>query len=111
MIYLLDLKKDDNGTWLMTSKPFPELTSVAESEADAPIKGVSALEEAIAARIDDGDAIPASATPNELKHWEAKPRNRVAVRLPLLSTLKINLYNTLKRQGVTRAELARRLGW
>src|SRR5262249_8747179 len=60
---------------------------------------------------DDGDAIPASATRNELKHWEAKPRDRVAVRLPLLSTLKINLYNTLKRQGVTRAELARRLGW
>jgi len=62
MIYLLDLKKDDNGTWLMTSQSFLELTSFAESEADAPIKGVGALEEAIVARIDDGDAIPASAT-------------------------------------------------
>ena len=31
--------------------------------------------------------------------------------LPLLTMLKVNLYIALQREGVSRAELGRRLGW
>jgi antitoxin HicB len=33
------------------------------------------------------------------------------VSLPTLSALKVLLYKSLRSEGVTRAELARRLGW
>lgn len=111
MVYLLDLTPDDNGTLLITSAAFPELTSFAESETDAREKGLRAVEEAIAARIDEGQSLPPLATASELKRFAEKPGSRIAVRLPALITLKMGLYNALKKQRVTRAELARRLGW
>ncbi len=111
MIYLIDLALDDNGTFLIGSATFPELTSFAGTKAKAAVQGVRALEEAIAARINDGDHIPSPASAAELKRFQARRGNRLALKLPLLTTLKVGLYNALQRKGITRAELARRLGW
>ncbi len=111
MMYLLDLAPDDNGTFLITSATFPELTSFAETKAEAAMQGVRALEEAIAARIDDGDDIPPPASAAELKRFQAHRGKRLALKLPLLTTLKVGLYNALRRNAITRAELARKLGW
>jgi antitoxin HicB len=33
------------------------------------------------------------------------------VKLPLLSALKMQLYTAVREAGISRAELARRLGW
>lgn len=35
----------------------------------------------------------------------------IRVRLSLLTALKVHLYWALRETGITRAELARRLGW
>jgi antitoxin HicB len=102
MLYPIELEPDDNGTFLVTCKAFPELTTYGTDEADAQAHALGALEEAIAARIARGEAIPAP---------PARAGKGRTVNLPLLTTLKIALYSELKRQYVSRAELARRLGW
>ena len=96
--YAVDLMPDD-GTVLVTSAAFPELTTYGEDEDEAMIRAKDALEEAIAARMDDGADVP---SPSSGCH-------RIA--LPPLTAAKVVLYQEMKRQRVGKAELARRLGW
>lgn len=55
--YAVDLAPDD-GTVLVTSGDFPELTTYGEDEDEAMARAKDALEEAIAARMDDGADLP-----------------------------------------------------
>ncbi len=107
MIYLLHVERDDNGTDLITCPAFPELTTFAEAGNNEAARqhGLAAVEEAIAARMSDGQDIPKPATQAQVgKHrgpW---------VKLPLMTELKVQLYIALKNSDVrTRAELARRM--
>jgi antitoxin HicB len=77
------------------------VTTFGEDDTDALAHAVDAIEEALAARIADGEDI---APPPE---WS---RGR-SVALPLMTSLKTSLYRTLRESGITRAELMRRLGW
>jgi antitoxin HicB len=52
------LAPDDNGTVLVTCPALPEVTTFGEDEADALRRAVGAIEEALAARMADGDDIP-----------------------------------------------------
>jgi len=100
--YELQLAKDDNQTFLVTSPQFPEVTTYGENRSDAHQRGLDAIVEAIAGRIAAGEAIP---PPLE------KPPGRMAkVELPALIYLKVALYMVARQTGVSRAELARRLG-
>jgi antitoxin HicB len=99
--YPVKLEADDNGTVLATCPSLPEVTTFGEDDADALAHAVGAIEEALAARIADGEDIPA-------------PRERLrgrSVALPLMTSLKASLYRALRESGITRAELMRRLGW
>src|SRR4030095_10932355 len=98
--YPVKLEADDNGTVLATCPSLPEVTTFGEDDADALAHAVGAIEEALAARIADGEDIPA---PERL-------RGR-SVALPLMTSLKASLYRALRESGITRAELMRRLGW
>ena len=57
-VYLLHSEADDNGTLLITSPAFPEVTPFAKDEADIAQVAAAAIEEAIAARIRDGKESP-----------------------------------------------------
>ncbi len=70
-------------------------------EEDALRHAVDALVTIISAKIADGDPVP---TPS--RH---KPGQRT-VTLPPLEATKVTIYVEMRRQGVTKAELARRLG-
>jgi antitoxin HicB len=98
--YRIKLEPDDNGTLLATCPALPEVTTFGDDEADAMRRAVGAIEEAIAARMADGESIP-----------EGQRRGPHLIRLPALTVLKIELYRELRQEGITRAELARRLGW
>ncbi len=89
----------DDGTLLVTCPALPEVTSFGTSEDEALSHALDAIEEALAARIADEEAIPAGS------------RGSPAVRLPALTSLKVELYRALRSAGLTRAELQRRLGW
>ena len=90
---------DDDGAILVTAPDFPELTTFGDDREEAIARAVDALEEAIAARIHDRDAIPAP-SPGE-----------AYATLPTLTSVKVMLYQGMREQGVGKAELARRLGW
>jgi antitoxin HicB len=98
--YRVKLETDDNGTILVTCPALPEVTTFGDDESDALRHATDAIEEAIAARMADGQDIP-----------EGQQRGPRLVRLPALTVLKIELFWQLRRSGLTRAELARRLGW
>ena len=96
--YPIELEEDD-GTILVTSPDFPELTTFGLDEAEALARAVDALGEAIAARIHLGHEIPSPSPGNN------------QVTLPSLTAVKVILYQGMKDQGIGKAELARRLGW
>ena len=91
--------EDDDGTVLVTSPDFPELTTFGEDRDEAVARAVHALEEAIAARIHDRKDLP---TPSQGETYAV---------LPTLTSVKVMLYQGMRDQGVGKAELARRLGW
>jgi antitoxin HicB len=99
MAYRIELTPDDNGTFLVTCPAIPEVTTFADDEAEAFVHACHAIEEAIAARIAGGRDIP------------SPDGDKDGVSLPMLSELKALLYSAARNDRVTRAELARRLGW
>jgi len=98
--YRIKLEPDDNSTLLVTCPALPEVTTFGDDEADAMRHAVGAIEEAITARMAGGEDVP-----------EGHQRGPRLVRLPALTVLKVALYRELREAGITRAELARRLGW
>ena len=97
MRYPIRLNRDNDGTYLATSKDFPELTTFGKDREDALRHAVDALEEAIAARIARREEIP----------HPSKGRNYVF--LPTQTEIKVLLYNAMREQGVRKSDLARRL--
>jgi antitoxin HicB len=95
--YPVALVPDDNGTFLVTSPDFSELTTFGETVDEALERARGALLEAIEARMYDRDTIPA---PSAGKHM---------VRLPAQAVVKMLLYQAMQSQGVRKSELARRM--
>src|SRR6516164_7043560 len=103
-MYAVILTRDDNGTFLVTCPDLPEVTTFGEDAEDAMHRAIDAIEEALAARICRREEIPLpSAAPQQ--------RDRRPVHLPPLTVAKVELYRAARAQGVSKAELARRLGW
>lgn len=105
--YELELKMDEtaDGTlsWMVTCPAFPEVTTFGDDQKEACVNGLRAIEEAISARISDNEALP-----HPTKEINGKG---AFVEVPALTFLKSVLYMICKERGVSRAELARRLGW
>ena len=93
------LLEEDGDAILATSPDFPELTTFGEDREEAITRAGRALEEAIAARIHDRKDIPPPS------------QGSTYVILPTLTAVKVMLYQGMRDQGVTKTELARRLGW
>lgn len=91
--------RDDGGALLVTSPDFPELATFGADREDAMARAAAAFEEAIAARIHDRRDIPLPSA--------GEPR----VVLPTLTSVKVQLYQGMREQGIGKAELARRLNW
>ncbi|MDE2789902.1 MAG: type II toxin-antitoxin system HicB family antitoxin [Paracoccaceae bacterium] len=91
--------QDDDGTVFVKSRDFPELTTFGDDVDEAIARAADALEEAIAARIAVGQEIP--------DPYAGGTR----VKVPALTAIKALLYQGMRKQGIGKAELARRLGW
>ncbi|HTJ94844.1 MAG TPA: type II toxin-antitoxin system HicB family antitoxin [Pararobbsia sp.] len=98
--YPIKIKPDDNGTLLVTFPDIPEAITVAESEEDVGRMALEALESAFDIYFDQRREIPAPSAPK---------RGQKTVTLSALVTSKVLLANEMVRQGVRKAELARRL--
>ncbi|MDQ7830519.1 MAG: type II toxin-antitoxin system HicB family antitoxin [Desulfovibrionaceae bacterium] len=101
LMYYVSLTPDDNDTVLVACPDLPEVATFGEDAQEALGHAVGAVEEALAARMARKKDIP-------------PPQNRGAalhpVRLSTQTCLKVLLYATMRRLGVTKAELARRMG-
>lgn len=104
--YSITTTPDDDGTLLVTCDQLPEVTTFASSPAQIAEVARLAIEEGLAARIAGWEDIPLPAD-DPADTPSPNPSNR----LSLLVTMKLALYLACRRADITRAELARRLGW
>jgi antitoxin HicB len=99
--YAMKLTPDKgDGGYVVTCRDLPEVATQGESVEDALSEAADALDEAIAARIDDGEDIP---RPSGLKSGEH------TVSVPTSMALKAAVYLAAREAGVSNSELARRL--
>jgi antitoxin HicB len=89
-----------DGGYVVTCRDLPEAITQGENIEDALVEAADALEEAIAARIDDGRDIPRPTT--------AKRGERL-VSVPPSMALKAAVYLAVRDAGISNSELARRL--
>lgn len=99
MNYALRLEPEDGG-YVITSRDFPELTSEADSFEEALSEGLDALETCFMMYMDCRRPIPA---PTPAQDGEE------VIFVPTKVATKVALYNEMLAQGVTKAEMARRL--
>ncbi len=99
MDYPIELTPDDNGTIMATCPDLPEVTTYGDDRESALARAVDAMETALAWRIRARLDIPAASS------------GTVRVTLPALVALKVALYQGMREQGLTKADLARRLNW
>ncbi len=98
--YPVVLEADDNDTVMVSFPDVPGAVSFGADEDEALTRAVDALETMFIASIGDRRHIPEPSRPHK--------RQRT-VTLPPLAAAKVALYQTMREQGVRKAELARRL--
>ena len=97
--YAITLTLDDNGTWLVGCRVLPEVTTYGDTREEAVKNAALAIEEALAARMAGQEDLP----------LPEREEGVLFVRLSVQAALKVALYRAMHREGVSKAELARRL--
>jgi len=100
LAFPVTLKWEDDAV-VVTTPDLPEVATFGEDEADALLRARDAIEEALAARIANREEIPSPSSSSGMS----------AVTLDTNATLKVLLYRAMRKQGLRKADLARRLGW
>ena len=98
--YPVVLEPDDNDTIMVTFPDVPGAVTFGDDEGEALMRALDALETVFIAYIGDRRDIP---KPSRSR------KGQQTVTLPTLSAAKVSLYQTMREQGVRKAELARRL--
>ena len=91
---------DDEGRVQVRFPDFPEALTDGADQAEALAEAADCLAEAVAARIADGEDLPA---PSRLR------RGMHAVPLPPVLAYKAALFSAMRQGGVSKSALARRL--
>lgn len=91
---------DDEGRVQVRFPDFPEALTDGADHAEALAEAADCLAEAVAARMVDGEDLPA---PSPMR------RGMHAVPLPPLLAYKAGLFSVMRRARVNKSELARRL--
>ncbi|SCB41123.1 type II toxin-antitoxin system HicB family antitoxin [Rhizobium lusitanum] len=99
----MDEAEDGTHSWMVTAPAFPEVTTFGDTQPEACLEGLKAIEEAISARIAAGEDLP---LPLDSSNGIVR-----SVEVPLLTYFKCALYMICRFKDVSRADLARRLGW
>ena len=102
MIYSVKLTPDSiDGGFTVTCHDFPEVITQGDTLTNCLAEAADCLEEAIASRIKRGADIP---EPSEPLAGEQ------LVAVPLSMSLKAALYQAMYEEGISKSELARRMG-
>lgn len=101
MKYFVHIAREGEA-FIVTSRDIPILNSVGYSLEEALSEAIDGLETAFEIYMDDRQPIP---LPTKAQKGEYD------IHLPVRVAAKVRLYNEMISQDVTKAELARRLGW
>lgn len=99
-VYAANFEQDDGG-YLVTFPDVPEAITQGDDYHDARASAVDALSTALRGYLDDGKDIPAP---------EATGEGLVMIAVDPETALKIAVIVEVKQQGISKSELARRLG-
>jgi antitoxin HicB len=98
--YRVKLSKDTNNTILVDVPAVPEAHTFGDDRAEALRHAPDAIESAFSIYMEDRRPIPPSDYANRGEF----------VALPALAEAKLGLYTAMLEAGITKAELARRMG-
>jgi antitoxin HicB len=99
LAYPVILTPDDNETFMVTFPDIPEAVTYGDSETEALVWALDALETMLESYMDDRQRIP----------YPSLADGRPVVILPVVAAGKVVLYNTLLEAGKKKADLARML--
>lgn len=92
----------DSDAWQIGLRDFPEHRAACYKREDVELEAQDNLLTAIAVTIEEGIKIPA---PSPLQAGE------LAIPLPVLVRLKLELHNIMLANGIAKTDLARKLGF
>jgi antitoxin HicB len=108
-VYSALLEPEPDGGFIVT---FPEIgfgASYGATWDEALHQAEDMLEEAVLGLIAHGEDVPEPVLQNDAGAEEATPR--APIRLPALTSAKLELYRAMREAGLDEAQLAQRLGW
>lgn len=91
----------EHGDHAVSVRDLPEVVTSGDDEVQALAMAADAIEVAIGYRMDRGDVLPPPSPVQDGEH---------AVGLSALSAVKASLYVAWREAGISKAELARRIG-
>src|SRR6185437_9634654 len=97
--YAVSLVSDDNGTVLVTVPDLPDALTFGEDRDDALARAIDAIESALMGRMAAREEIPHPRTDGP-----------DLVTLPALTSAKVEIYRLMRKAGIGKADMARRLG-
>lgn len=100
-LYGAKFQQEPDGGFLVTFPDIPEAITQGDDYADARASAVDALSTALRGRVDDGLAVPEP---------QAKAPDLVFVAADPETALKIAIIAEVKAAGISKSELARRIG-
>lgn len=100
--YPATLIPDHDGGFTVTFRDVPEAITEGDAHEEALLRAEDALESALAMYVAAKEALPVRSLPQP---------GEVTIPLSALGMAKAALYDAMREQGVSRAELARRLRW
>ncbi|HHG5270712.1 TPA: type II toxin-antitoxin system HicB family antitoxin [Acinetobacter baumannii] len=101
MKYYVNIVQEGEA-FIVSSRDLPQLNSVGYTLEEALSEALDGIETTFEIYMDEREAIP---LPSKGK------KDEYEVHLPVRVAAKVRLYNEMISQDVTKAELARRLGW
>lgn len=98
--YAALLEADPDGGYVVSFRDIPEAITQGENLEDALTEAADALEEAVAAYLDNGRELPQASPARGNEHW---------VPVPIATACKAMLARAMDNAGLSKSELARRL--
>jgi antitoxin HicB len=99
--YAVRLTPAEEGGYVVTCRDLPEVITQGEDVQDALAQAADAMEEAFAARMDDGLDFPVPSPPQGQESLVSPPPETV---------VKAALYVAMREAGMSQVDLAERLG-
>ena len=93
--------RQDGADYVVSVRDLPEVVTSGDGEAHALAQAVDAVEVSIGFRMEKGEPLPIPSPVLDGEH---------AVPLSALSAVKASLYTAWREAGISKSELARRIG-